>query len=126
MREDAREVLLEYDYSLTQRLRYEAKPGLIRTLSILFAHSGDSWFWILGLGVVWFIAEDYWKLRAALLLAGIFITAVVVFLIKFTVRRSRPEGDWGSIYRKTDPHSFPSGHAARAAMLAAVAIGIGP
>ena len=46
--------------------------------------------------------------------------------IKFTVRRSRPEGEWGSIYRSTDPHSFPSGHAARAAMLAVLALGLGP
>jgi undecaprenyl-diphosphatase len=47
-------------------------------------------------------------------------------LIKFTVRRRRPEGEWGGIYRKTDPHSFPSGHAARAIMLAVVAAGLGP
>lgn len=126
MRGSARTLLLEYDYSLTRRLRYEAKPGFIRTLSILFAHSGDSWFWILGLGLVWLTAGGYWKWRAVILLAGVFITAVIVFTIKFTVRRSRPAGDWGSIYRKTDPHSFPSGHAARAAMLAAVALGIGP
>ncbi len=47
-------------------------------------------------------------------------------VIKFTVRRRRPEGEWGGIYRKTDPHSFPSGHAARSALLATLAIGLGP
>jgi undecaprenyl-diphosphatase len=47
-------------------------------------------------------------------------------LVKFSVRRRRPEGEWGAIYRKTDPHSFPSGHAARAAMLAMLAAGLGP
>ena len=46
--------------------------------------------------------------------------------IKFLVRRKRPEGDWGGIYRRTDPHSFPSGHAARAALLAVLAISLGP
>jgi undecaprenyl-diphosphatase len=51
---------------------------------------------------------------------------VLVFAIKFTVRRRRPEGEWGQVYRKTDPHSFPSGHAARAALLAVLAIGLGP
>ena len=30
------------------------------------------------------------------------------------------------IYRKTDPHSFPSGHAARAFMIAVLATGLGP
>ena len=57
---------------------------------------------------------------------GIIVTAIVVMLIKFTVRRRRPEGEWGNIYRRTDPHSFPSGHAARAAMLAVMAFGLGP
>ena len=47
-------------------------------------------------------------------------------VIKFTVRRRRPEGEWGQIYRSTDPHSFPSGHAARSTMLAVVAVGLGP
>jgi undecaprenyl-diphosphatase len=60
------------------------------------------------------------------LLAAIAVTAVVVLIIKFTVRRRRPEGEWGSIYRSTDPHSFPSGHAARAFMLAVVSLGLGP
>jgi undecaprenyl-diphosphatase len=57
---------------------------------------------------------------------GILVTAIVVLIIKFTVRRRRPEGEWGGFYRKSDPHSFPSGHAVRAVMLAVVAIGIGP
>ena len=42
--------------------------------------------------------------------------------IKFLLRRPRPEGDWGSIYRVTDPHSFPSGHAARAMTIAFLAL----
>jgi len=42
------------------------------------------------------------------------------------IRRRRPEGEWGQIYRITDPHSFPSGHAARAFALAILALGLGP
>jgi len=60
------------------------------------------------------------------MILGILLSAVVVLLIKFSVRRQRPEGEWGQIYRRTDPHSFPSGHAARALMLALVALGLGP
>lgn len=52
--------------------------------------------------------------------------AVLVLVIKFIIRRERPQGEWGAIYRNTDPHSFPSGHAARAAMLAVMAWGLGP
>ena len=52
--------------------------------------------------------------------------AVIVLAIKFTIRRRRPEGEWGGFYRSTDPHSFPSGHAARAMLIAILAIGLGP
>lgn len=52
--------------------------------------------------------------------------AALVLLVKFSVRRRRPAGEWGNIYRSTDPHSFPSGHAARAAMLAVLGLGLGP
>jgi undecaprenyl-diphosphatase len=57
---------------------------------------------------------------------GILLTAIIVMVIKFSVRRSRPEGDWGKIYRSTDPHSFPSGHAARSFMIAVLMLGLGP
>ena len=60
------------------------------------------------------------------MLAGILIAAAIVMPIKFIVRRRRPEGEWGSIYRNTDPHSFPSGHAARVVMLAVVGLALGP
>jgi undecaprenyl-diphosphatase len=52
---------------------------------------------------------------------GIGGLAALVMTIKFVVRRKRPEGEWGSIYRNTDPHSFPSGHAARAFLIAVIA-----
>jgi undecaprenyl-diphosphatase len=60
------------------------------------------------------------------MIVGIGVTALVVLVIKFTVRRRRPQGEWGRIYRSTDPHSFPSGHAARSTMLAVIALGMGP
>ena len=95
-------------------------------MSAIFAHSGDSWFWLLGLLLLGFIGSPYWQGRVLALGIGVLITAVLVLTIKFSVRRRRPEGQWGNIYRSTDPHSFPSGHAARAMMLAVMAIGLGP
>jgi membrane-associated phospholipid phosphatase len=64
-----------------------------------------------------------WSIR---LLGAIIITAAGVLFIKLLVRRQRPEGEWGSIYRNTDPHSIPSGHAARAALLCVLVIALGP
>lgn len=118
--------LLELDAATTRRLSIAERPGLLRNLAAIFAHSGDSWFWLLGLALIWLFGSDFWKQRALILVVSILITAVIVLVIKFTVRRARPEGEWGKVYRSTDPHSFPSGHAARAAMLAVMALGLGP
>lgn len=121
-----REHLLSLDARLSDRLRVAERPGALRTFAAILAHSGDSWFWLVGLLLLWYFGAPEWRSMAAAMAVGVVITAAVVMLIKFTVRRSRPAGEWGNIYRRTDPHSFPSGHAARAAMLAVVAIGLGP
>jgi membrane-associated phospholipid phosphatase len=91
-------------------------------LASLIAHSGDSPIWIIALGLVLFLPIDpHWKYEAFVGLAGILLTALVVQSIKWSVRRPRPVGEWGQGYRRLDPHSFPSGHAARAAFLALAA-----
>jgi undecaprenyl-diphosphatase len=123
---DSLERLLALDERLSKKLRIAERPGMLRRLAALLAHSGDSWFWLLGLLVVWLLGDDYWKRFSLILAAGIAVTAVLVMAVKFTIRRKRPEGEWGGIYRSTDPHSFPSGHAARAFMLAVLALGLGP
>ncbi|HLF88427.1 MAG TPA: phosphatase PAP2 family protein [Anaerolineales bacterium] len=117
--------LLSLDASLSKKMRVAENPGPLRTFAAFFAHSGDSWFWLLGLAIVWWLGSDAWKTRAIILGVGIIVTATFVMGIKFAVRRQRPVGEWGDIYRKTDPHSFPSGHAARAAMLAVLGAGLG-
>ncbi len=117
---------LVWDARLTRRLRIAEQPGPLRRAAAFLAHSGDSWFWFAGLGVVWLLGDAFWKRRALVMLGSVFVLAVVVLGIKFVVRRRRPDGDWGAIYRATDPHSFPSGHAARAALLAVLAWGLGP
>jgi hypothetical protein len=43
----------EFDARWSARLRVAEKPGNLRTLAMVFAHSGDSWFWLLGLGLIW-------------------------------------------------------------------------
>lgn len=90
------------------------------------AHSGDSWFWLIGLVLLWLFGNDHWQTLALVMLVGLIMTALLVMIIKLIFQRQRPQGSWGKIYRKTDPHSFPSGHAARAMMLAVIALGLGP
>lgn len=118
--------LLELDARLSDQLRVAEQPGLLRTLSAFLAHSGDSWFWGIGLILLWFLKDSFWKHWAVAMFVGIAVLAALVMTIKFIVRRRRPEGDWGGIYRNTDPHSFPSGHAARSFLIAVLATGLGP
>ncbi len=106
------------------RLKQDGKP--LWRVAVFFAHSGDSWFWMIGLAVAWLFSGLQWRYREMLMAVGIVCLALFVFGIKMLIRRRRPEGEFGAIYRKTDPHSFPSGHAARAAMLATLAFGLGP
>ena len=117
---------LEWDARLSARLRVAERPGLLRRLAIFLGHSGDSWFWLAGLLLTIWRGNQAWRTLAYTLIIGILLTAGVVMLIKFSVRRQRPEGEWGQIYRRADPHSFPSGHAARAVMLAVVALALAP
>ncbi|MCC6300869.1 MAG: phosphatase PAP2 family protein [Anaerolineales bacterium] len=118
--------ILEWDARLSDQMRVAEKPGALRAISVFFAHSGDSWFWWLAMIMLWRLGDSFWKQWAVVQFFGIGALAALVMTIKFMVRRRRPEGEWGSIYRNTDPHSFPSGHAARSFMIAVLAGGLGP
>jgi undecaprenyl-diphosphatase len=117
---------LELDERYSTKLRFAEKPGALRWLAILLAHSGDSWYlvpamllaaWLGGPAVQWLVSR---------LLIAVALLIVIIFLVKRRFKRARPEGEWGKFYRRTDPHSFPSGHAGRMAMLAVLAFGLGP
>ena len=118
--------MIELDARLSERMRIAEQPGALRTLAAILAHSGDSWFWLAGLGLLWWLGTDYWKRELLILIVAILATALIVFVVKQLVRRKRPKGEWGKFYRQTDPHSFPSGHAVRATMLAVVMLGLSP
>ncbi len=89
------------------------------------AHSGDSLVLVPLLGLLWW-REGFAAGSIAVPLAAAFLLSVVLTtLVKYAVRRRRPQGDWGAVYRKTDPHSFPSGHASRTLAMAVVALARG-
>jgi undecaprenyl-diphosphatase len=118
--------LLKLDARVSKALYVPAYRRVLSFILKVFAHSGDSCFWLGGLFLVWLFSEGEWRERAVFLGVGLVIMASAVILLKFSIRRPRPEGEWGQIYRITDPHSFPSGHAARSAALAVMAVAIGP
>jgi undecaprenyl-diphosphatase len=118
--------LLNIDARLTQRFQLSQSGSFWWKPAVIFAHSGDSWIWAIGLALVWLVGNPYWHRFAAVLEISIILQALLVFAIKSVIRRQRPEGQWGSIYRQFDPHSFPSGHATRAVLLAVLAASLGP
>ena len=118
--------ILEVDAQLSARLRVAEKAGALRNVAVFLAHSGDSWLWGPAMVVLWLVADSPWKKWALSVLIAISALAALVISLKFVIRRRRPEGEWGRIYRNTDPHSFPSGHAARAFLIAVMATGMGP
>ena len=118
--------LLNLDTRLSDLMRVAEQPGLFRNLLAFLAHSGDSWLWCAGLIILWFFGNPFWKKWAVVLLGGIAVLAIILMTLKFLIRRRRPESEWGKIYRNTDPHSFPSGHATRSFFIAMLATGFGP
>ncbi len=109
---------LLWDERISQRLRLDHRRGLLATFFGWLSHTGDGWLWVVLPLALGYFGSGAWRHAGLTLLAGVLLTAATVAVLKLLFRRQRPQGQWGYLYRKTDPHSFPSGHAARAAMLA--------
>lgn len=117
----ARQWVRACDAALSARLGVGAgASGTARRIAGAVAHSADG-VWSIGLAAVLALAGGpRARAVAPMVLAGWLGTALVVRLLKTSVRRARPAGAWGARQRRSDPHAFPSGHAARATMLAIV------
>ena len=112
--------LSSLDGRLSERLRvYGEKPGLFRFFAFL-SYSGDSWVVCGLLFAVWLFAPGSAQRLPTYFGLAVAVTAVFVLALKALIRRSRPPGDWGAVYRRFDPYAFPSGHAVRGGLLAAL------
>jgi undecaprenyl-diphosphatase len=121
------QTLNRIDSRFSDRFRLDQKHALWKP-AVIVAHSGDSWLWAAGVGLVWLLSFGSPGLHslAFVLEISIVFQALFVYALKAVIRRRRPAGEWGGIYRQYDPHSFPSGHATRAVLLAVLAVGLGP
>lgn len=123
------QTLNQLDLDLTNRARLKSTRCFWWRPAAILSHSGDSWLWAIGVGLVWLFSpalSPLWRRNAAILEISIVIQALFVFALKQVIHRTRPDGKWGEIYRRVDPNSFPSGHATRAAMLAVIVTTLGP
>ena len=111
-----------FDEILSSKLRIEDKNSLRFGIAAFLAHSGDSWICCGILFVFWIFASGEREKILAWWGGSIALTALAVFFLKRLIARTRPKGDWGDVYRRTDPYSFPSGHAVRAGLIIILAI----
>ncbi len=121
-----RDRIQSFDSSLTAPLTLPRGNRLAQIVALGLAHSGDSPVWAGLCALAWLLGDAAWKSRAVIVFAGLVVAEIVVVGIKMCIRRPRPPGDAGRIYRRADPYSFPSGHAARAMMLCLLSIVLGP
>jgi undecaprenyl-diphosphatase len=106
------------DRRLSQGLRDGVADGRLAPFLTAIAHSGDSVVVLPCLGILWWMTGLAFSGTFFLGIAGVLLSMACVALAKQAFRRARPVGDWGALCRKADPHSFPSGHAARSMALA--------
>ena len=114
--------LKRFDNRVSQRLQETASGTWARKTLAVIAHSADSVVVVPCLFALWWLHGFSRQSITILIAAGFALSVVVTSIVKFAVRRRRPAGDWGAFYRKTDPHSFPSGHASRTITMTIVVI----
>ncbi len=114
------------DKTLSARLNIAEKKGAGRMMTILVTRSGDALPFLAALGALAVIGGPLWQVRAMLLVVADMLTFLIAQTLKFITRRARPEGTWGEVYRRLDPYSFPSGHAARGGAVGGMALALGP
>ena len=90
--------LLTKDAELSRRILIPDHKIVLKKTAALFAHSGDSWLIGAGLALLWGFGPKAWRTDIQLLFIGIVITALAVLVLKFTIKRPRPEGEWGQIW----------------------------
>jgi len=109
-----------FDNNLSLRLQESAKSSWARRILAVVAHSADSVVVVPFLFALWWLHGFARHSLVIPIALGFAVSVVATSVVKFAVRRRRPVGQWGAFYRKTDPHSFPSGHASRTITMAIV------
>ncbi len=119
--------LLAHDIRLSAQLQdLGSRSPLLRAAAIPLARSADGWIWMVGAVIVAIAGSPTARGYAVWIGAAILVMGLAVKIGKTVTGRQRPIGDWGGSYRRGDPHAFPSGHSARATLLAVLAVALGP
>ena len=119
------QLLKRLDSRYGSRIRDLSFRGAGRLALSVLAHSGDVFIVGPALAILWWFGKPSIRTLAIVLASGAVLSVALIYIIKFSVRRNRPPGEWGTFYRRTDPYSFPSGHAAKTMTLAIIVLGSG-
>lgn len=95
----------------------------LRRIALLLAHSGDGVIWSAA-AVGAFLGLPQYREPILYATLAMLLAALLVWVCKIVIRRKRPSPiSTNIVYRlpRHDPFSFPSGHAARVASIAASA-----
>lgn len=113
--------LHQWDTALSQRLGLTPNDKLW-PVAVFTAHIGDGYWVLAGLIVLyltgWLMNQPQLQHIIGVLFLTLVATALIVFIIKYALRRERPRDPTGFVAMRYDKHSFPSGHAARMSCLA--------
>ncbi|MCX6565727.1 MAG: phosphatase PAP2 family protein [Candidatus Aminicenantes bacterium] len=112
---------IQRDAEGSARLR-KLGEGRGRWIFAVLAHMADTAILFPAAGLIWLFGREPWKSRVWTIGLALVIGTFLTGLLKLAFKRRRPDGRWGAFDRLVDPHSFPSGHANRVAILAVLAI----
>ena len=110
--------LLAWDREISLRLvALVDHARWLKTLTLIVTHSGDSivWLSVAGVAICW--GGSLGKALGWRILGGMVACGLSTGILKALFRRPRPAGGQRTYYIGPDRHSFPSGHATRAACM---------
>ena len=55
----------------------------------LLAHSGDSWYCLGGLLIIWLLSKGEWHRITAALGSGTFLLAIIIIALKFLIKKAK-------------------------------------
>ena len=113
--------LIAFDRQTSARLAISQEARFLRLVALIIAHSGDSPLWLVigAAAIIW--GDATWRPLGWRMLIGTLVAGGVTTVLKWLFQRGRPPGKGLAFYTRLDRHSFPSGHAGRAACIALLA-----
>ena len=112
--------LVGADVKLSRRLLLPEGDGRRRGTATLLAHLGDGWLWILAWAIAYLLGGELLRRGILRWVAAALVAGAIVTGVKLMFPRQRPTDVRGFYSRRYDLHSFPSGHAARMGVAAAL------